>query len=540
MATKKPPRKTVKNSKIVLPREIQNEGKTMIANGLSEAILGFQPGGIGTQLNQVDTLFKNNRWYLISNMRQLLSEIYVEHGLVQTVVDVPVDDAMRGGVEIKSKQLSPEQVEELNTYLEREDILGGVVGRAGKWNRLYGGAGIIILTDQDPSEPLSIGAIGQDSNLEFRAVDMWELFWDKQNVEGYNPAIQEHQFEHYNYYGLKLHKSRVMKMKGLVAPSFIRPRLRGWGFSIVEALVNSINQYLKANNLSFEVLDEFKLDIFKFQGLNESVVSAEGVANVQRRVQMANQQKNFQNALTMDTQDEYDHKQLSFAGIGDVMKEIRMQVASDLRMPLTKIFGISSAGFSSGEDDIENYNAMVESSVRAKSKFEIIKILELCCQKLYGSAPTDIQISFKPLRILSSEQEENVKTQKFNRLLGAKQAGEITTKEFRDACNKDNLLGIQLDVDTTELEVPEDQATEAADEGANKADSQKAKQNEKTIAEFANAYESLSEEEQNKLIENPGHVDEGLWDKAKKASEDHFGQIKWPFVMYLYKEWGGT
>ena len=34
-------------------------------------------------------------------------------------------------------------------------------------------------------------------------------------------------------------------------------------------------------------------------------------------------------------------------------------------------------------------------------------------------------------------------------------------------------------------------------------------------------------------------VDETLWSKAKDASQQAFGRIKWPFVMYLYEEWGG-
>ena len=100
------------------------------------------------------------------------------------------------------------------------------------------------MTDQDPEEPLDLEAIGPDTPLEFRAVDMWELFWDKQNTEGYDPEIQTQDFEFYDYYAMKVHKSRVMRLKGLTAPSFIRPRLRGWGFSVVEVLVRSMNQYL--------------------------------------------------------------------------------------------------------------------------------------------------------------------------------------------------------------------------------------------------------------------------------------------------------
>lgn len=484
--------KAVKNNKAppppIIPREIQNEAKHMVQNGYSEAILGFNPGSIGVELSQVDTLFKNNRWYLISNMRQILSEIYVEHGLIQTIIDVPVDDGMRGGVDIKSKQLSEDQMQELRVIIEREDILGSAVGQALKWNRLFGGAGVLILTDQDPKEPLNIEAINENTPLEFRAVDMWELFWDKQNTEGYDAQIQEQEFEHYSYYNLKVHRSRVMKMKGITAPSFIRPRLRGWGFSVVESLVRSINQYLKSNDLTFEVLDEFKIDVYRMKNLASTLMSAEGTQEVQRRLQLMNQSKNYQSAIVLDQEDEYAQKQLSFAGIADMFREFRMQIACDMRMPISKIFGISSTGFSSGEDDIENYNAMIESQVRAKCKYDILKIIELLCQKQFGMIPDDLQIEFKPLRMLSAEQEENVKTQKFNRLLAALSAGAISPEAFADACNKDNLLGVQVDSEEAASLMEEKDAADEAnkdpgdeggnkdpgDEGANKEDSSKA------------------------------------------------------------------
>lgn len=450
-------------------KELVAEQKRMISNGLSDALgvpgdFGFN-GGMGNQLSQVNTLFKNNRWYLVSNMRQLLSELYVEHGLIQVLVDVPVDDGLRGGVEIQSKQLEEEQIQQLQTSLDRDDDLN-TIGQALKWNRLFGGAGVLIMTDQDPMKPLDLNRITPDSPLEFRAVDMWELFWDKQNSEGYDPEIQSTNFEYYNYYAKQLHKSRVMRMKGLTAPSFIRPRLRGWGFSIVEHLVRSINQYLKANDLTFEVLDEFKLDVYRLKNLSDTLLSPTGDEQVRKRVALMNYNKNYQNAVVMDSEDEFDHKQLSFTGIAEVMTGIRMQIASDMRMPLTKVFGISAAGFNSGEDDIEVYNSMVESQVRNKAKYDILRVIEIKCQKLFGYIPDDLQIKFKPLRVLSAEQEENCKTQKFTRLLQAKQSGEITRYEFRDGCNRDNLLTITLDNSGEELN-PDDPEVEQLTEEPN-------------------------------------------------------------------------
>lgn len=151
-----------------------------IKNGLGEAI-GFQDWGFtdvpfGTQLSQVNTLFNNNRWYLVSNMRQLLSELYVEHGLIRTIIDIPVDDGFRGGVDVSSKQLNEEELQELMISLDRDDDLNAVA-QSCKWNRLFGGAGVLIMTDQDPTTPLDLKSITPDANLEFRSVDMWELFW---------------------------------------------------------------------------------------------------------------------------------------------------------------------------------------------------------------------------------------------------------------------------------------------------------------------------------------------------------------------------
>jgi phage-related protein (TIGR01555 family) len=464
---------------------ISNEA---LQNGLSDALgfnqsLGFpqnQGAPFVEQVSNVNTLFKNLRWYLVSNFRQLLCQAYVEIGLVGTIVDVPIDDGLRGGIEIKSKQLDEDQIEELKTSIDRDNDLE-VAGDAGKWNRLFGGAGIIIITDQDPETPLDIAAIDKDSPLEFRAVDMWELFWDQQNTEGYDPEIQSTDFEFYNYYAIKLHKSRVMKLQGLKAPSFIRPRLRGWGFSCVERLVRSINQYLKGTDLGFEVLDEFKLDVYKLKNLADTLMSPQGEAKVKQRVQMTNWQKNYQNAIVMDSEDEFDHKQLSFAGLAEAMTGIRLQVAADMRMPLTKLFGQSATGFNSGEDDIEVYNSMVESQVRNKLKYDILRMIEIKCQKLFGFIPDDLVLSFKPLRVLSAVQEEEVKTSKFNRLMTAREKGEITRFEFREGCNKDNLLSISLDTKGDSLNPDDPEVAELLegnpdpenpdDPGANRSDS---------------------------------------------------------------------
>ena len=496
-------------------------------NGLEGAITGYGTAGQGSQLSQTDTLYQNARFYLISNMRPILSQMYVEHGIVQTIVDVPVDDGMRGGVEIKTSQLSPDELEKLNMAMEENDDIG-TFGQALKWNRLFGGAGVVIITGQDPEEELNMDEL-EDDLLEFRAVDMWELFWSKQNTEDYASVIdgKDQEPEFFNYYGKKLHKSRVIMMKGLVAPSFIRPRLRGWGFSVIEALVRSINQYLKSTDLAFEVLDEFKLDIFKIDGLAQILLRADGESLVQRRIALANYQKNYQNALSMDAKDSYEQKQLSFSGLAEVGQGIRMQIASDLRMPLTKIFGISSAGFSSGEDDIENYNSMVESTIRQKYKFGLLKLIKVRCANMFGFVPDDLVINFKSLRVLPADMEETVKTQKFSRLLQARQAGEISSKEFKEGCNKDELFPIQIDESQDTLT----SGKEGEGEGV---------KGEKASGEAGSKIgpKSAPSAPSGKKANSLKGVDPTRWEMAKEKCIQERGSIHWKVVNSIYLKLG--
>lgn len=399
------------------------------------------------QNSRLDTMFINTRWALITNFRSILSEAYAEYGIVQTLVDQPVADAFRTGYIIKSDQLDDSQKRRLYYYIEMNRVNESIM-EAFNWSRLFGGAGIIINTEQNPSQPLDYSRITENSRLEFLPADVWELYTD---VPMWNPWENIDDAKYYNYYGQRLDRSRVLPIMGKKAPSFIRNRLRGWGMSELERVVRSINSYLKNQDLIFELLDEAKVDVYQLNGFNTAMLTAQGTRVAEKRVQTANTLKSYLNALVLDTTDKYDQKQLSFNGLSDILNQIRQGVAADLKMPLTKLFGVSAAGFNSGEDDIENYNSMIESEVRSKAKPLVITVLGVICQKLFGFVPDDMSIEFKSLRILSAEQEENMKTSKFNRLIEAVANGLATPKQFMIGCNNDNLLPITYTQEDVEM-----------------------------------------------------------------------------------------
>lgn len=444
-----------KNAVQVVPAASNAE----ITNSLTSLVGSLAPfmqfGGANMTISSVDSMFVNSRWYLLSNFRQLLSQVYVENGIVQTLVDQPVDDAFRTGFDVKTGQLDGDEIEALLYYMENSGMLTALKDSK-KWARLYGGGAVLLITDQKASVPLRIQDLKEDSPIEYRAVDMWELYYTRMNVQN-DYAIMDDSLdmnandEFFDYYGHQVHRSRVFVQKGKQAPSFIRPRLRGWGMSVLEKVVRSFNQYLKNQDVVFALLDEAKVDVFKMKGFNTALMTATGTEQVSKRLQHANTIKNYQNALTMDKDDDYEQKQVTFAGLSDILVQIRQGLAADLKMPMTKLFGISAAGFNSGEDDIENYNAMLESEIRAPATPQIVELLQIACQIKFGFIPDDLKVIWKPLRILSAEEEEKVKNHKFNRVMSAFQSGLIGPLEAKESLNKDALLPVEVKEDDTVL-----------------------------------------------------------------------------------------
>lgn len=433
-------------------------------SGLVDDCLSGLPGygaygayGNGQTIAQPYTLAEGNAYVPLSLNRILLSYSFMTQGLVQTVVEQPVDDAFRGGFDIKSEELSDQEIAQLLNTLKRprkvdkfkrqlnpnSPIVRGksdihTMMAVAKWARLYGGAGLIINTDQYFASPLDIEAIGEETPLEFIAADRWELILSQLNIwDPQNPTP-------FNYYGLPLHRSRVVKVLGKEAPSYIRQRLQGWGMSEIERCIRSINSFIKFETLVFELLDEAKIDVYKIEGFNDALITDEGSSQVKRRILLSNQLKNFQNAIAMDKEDDYVQKQLTFSGLPELWNEIRLNLSSALKIPMNKLFGQSATGFGGGQDALENYNALVE-GVRSDCEPMVIEVIDLRCMQLFGYIP-EYTVGWKPLKILDGVEEETVKTSRQKRAVELFQQRLTTGQETTRILKGEGLLHIDTEV----------------------------------------------------------------------------------------------
>lgn len=399
--------------------------------GLVSGLGGSSDFGNGmSNMTSLNPSLQNNLYAPITLMWTNLMYMYKTHGLVQTCIDMPVLDALRGGLDFQSDQLDTDDLALLEDYLEENAILERI-GDAFIWARLFGGGALILNTEGDHEEEL--GDELMSGPLEFYDACRWELTCERRI-----PASRL-----YGFYGKQLHSSRVITILGKRAPWLLRAQLSDWGMSELERVIEAFNLWLRTNNVIYEILDEAKLDIYQLAGFKEALATSSGTALTTRRIQAINQIKNFNNALVLDINDKYETKQLGFGGLAEIKKESRMEIAAAFRMPMSKLFGIPSTGYSSGQDDIENYNGLVESEVRQPMKQVIRKVLKLVVKHLFHD-DLDINFKFKPLRILSGADEETIKTSKSNRYMAMFDKMLMSSKEVGEAMQKDNLIPIPL------------------------------------------------------------------------------------------------
>lgn len=453
----------------------EGEGRENSFGGLLSGLFqqnALNNGSGPSATSQPFTLSNANFYVPITLNRILLSYSYMTQGLLRTVVDQPIEDAFRGGVKFTSDELDEEDLTKLNRAFKRmqkkrpkkgaeivrtninagyelsnSDLKANMM--CAKWARLYGGSGLIVNTDQDFRTELDVERIKDESPLAFIAADRWELILSQMNL------FDERIKTPYNYYGLPLHASRVTKMMGAEAPSYIRLRLQGWGMSILEESIRAVNAYIKFENLLFELLDEAKINVYKIKGFNTSLASDVATEKIHRRVTLGNQLKNFSNALAMDSEDDYAQKQLTFSGLAEIKEGLRLDLCAYLKIPMNKLFGQSAGGFSSGKDSLDNYNSTLE-TIREGVEPALIESGGLRAQQLFGFVPEDLEVEFSPLDVLDGTEQEAIKTSKQARALALNQSGLTDGKETSEILKKEELLIIDTAVleGTREQEPP--------------------------------------------------------------------------------------
>lgn len=405
---------------------IEQETRKLTAQNSLEAALRCGNGlDNWSQTLSPRNAYNNLSLVMISQWQILLSYLYKTYGVLAKMIDIPVDDAYKGGAfTLETDSVDEAELKELEkTIAKNQDIKQ--IKNARKWARLYGGAALIALSGDDLSKPLDYKSL-YGKPLEFMAVDRWQLSYSEPNIN-----IPGGQWEYINQYGrrnskksvigsnalTRIHSSRIFPITGKETPFIIMQRVNGWGISVFEQVFSDMSQYFKAGNVLFELLDEAKVDVIKLATLQTALSSGNSDQVLQKMLDLIANNLNYKSKLLMSTNDDYVQKQISFSGLAEMNKEIRIMMAGAANMPVNKLWGEGVTGFGSGEDSLENYNSQIENEIRSADDAVIDWVLMLRSYQQFGFELPDLTKTWKNLRVLSAIDEQNIHDHKVANIL---------------------------------------------------------------------------------------------------------------------------
>ena len=111
-----------------------------------------------------------------------------------------------------------------------------------------------------------------------------------------------------------------------------------------------------------------------------------------------------------------------------------------LRYPVAKLFGKGASGFSSGDDDLENYNATVESEVRIPARRLIHWVVNLRCLQLFGRELPDFKPRWKPLREMSEKDMAEVNSRKLADYINLLEHQVMTPRQVAQKLTEDSYI----------------------------------------------------------------------------------------------------
>lgn len=416
-----------------------------VNNGLTEALnLPVMPNGEVFNGSMLSKVFNSSIGGLITMRWVSLTNAYNKNSFLQTAVNQKVEDAFKNdGLIIDSKTLSTDELEKLRTTMEEEGDIEAIIDCI-RWGRLYGGGCIVANTTQDCTKPLDKNKL-KGQPLKFLATNRWQCYaqgTSPQTAEKFifTDAFTENASEISKFNNIEIHKSRVGIFSGNNAPYLTRQILQGWNASIFEGILEPIENLLGGFNVTLELLSEAKIDIFKISNLATVLLSPDGERQIQKRLQVATANKNYKSSIAMDMEDDYQQKQISFAGIPQLLEQLMYIFCGYLRYPVAKLFGKGTTGFSSGDDDLENYNATVESEVRIPARRIIHWVVNLRCLQLFGRELPDFKPKWKPLREMTEKDLAEVNSRKLADYITLLEHQVMTAKQVAQKLTEDNYI----------------------------------------------------------------------------------------------------
>ena len=294
-----------------------------------------------------------------------------------------------------------------------------VIATAITWDRLFGGAAILMLVDdgsEELTEPLQIEKVNTIEELkvfEPGDINIMKCCEDSKDKRYNMPEI----YTLINDYGFSfdVHYSRLIVFNGDVIPNDERMARNGWGGTVLEKIRMDIANYGVTLRNSLMALERMSQGVLKLEGMTSILSMPEGDDMIRKRMNLIDMARSIDNTIVVDNEDSYELHNLSLSNVDKIIEEYQTALAAVSSIPVTVLFGRSPGGLqSTGQSDLENFYNMIDRIRHGKYKPALQILLEVInnARDLHVVLPDNYTIEFKPL--WSPSEKEQAETNKLN------------------------------------------------------------------------------------------------------------------------------
>jgi phage-related protein, HI1409 family len=356
-------------------------------DGLSNIITG-----LGTNRDR-----RSYNRFTITSMNDYLEmeAAYYDNWIAAAVIDNPVEDATR-----EWRTFSGKYAADIQSAEKRYEVMERTQD-AFTWAGVYGGAGLLLVTDQDFGSELELNKIKKGSLKRLVYLDRTMISPSAYNHT--NPTAENYmRAETYRINGgtQNVHHSHFILAPGSPLPPRLRMLNNGWDDSILRRCMEDLKDSVAAKSGVASLIQEANVDVISRQNLGTDLTAGDMDQEITNRFINFGMLKSMFRLALLDANEQYDRKQISFGGLGEILSVLMEWTSGAAKQPMTRLFGVQSKGLGdSGEGDTRNYYNRIRGDQEKKYRKFLNRIDEVLIRSTLGEIPDDLNYEFNPLDI---------------------------------------------------------------------------------------------------------------------------------------------
>jgi phage-related protein (TIGR01555 family) len=377
------------DGQIVLPSNV-----IPMRDGLINAL-----SGRGTSIDRS----RYTAWFFRQLPPDQLLAAYRSSWLISKIVGLPPMDMVREWREWEADEADTKRIEAEEARLR----LPRAVFEALEFGRLGGGAVLLGTNAASLAEPVRAGEkLVYVKALSRRRLTPGPIDYDPRSSTFDEPEYFTLSGQHGSD---QIHPSRLLVFRGERVPDILGSQSADdwWGDSVIDRVDRAVKDAQRVSEGYADLVEEAKLDIYRIAGMTDRLLQPGGEEAMRKRFEATALGKSNYRGIFLDKEDEWDQRQITWAGMPEMVRTYLAIVAGAADIPATRLLGKAPDGQNAtGEHDEKNYRSMIATRQGMELRPQLAKLDAILLPSL-GLAP-DLYWKFSPLDVPDEETRSKI------------------------------------------------------------------------------------------------------------------------------------